>query len=808
MNVEQLFWDLFHASTEAEVDEVLSQHPELSAPEYWRPYGKNFSNFGVVENQQASPIPALVEKLVNSVDAILMRRCLEEGIDPRSPQAPRSIDEAVQRFFPGSSSWDLPTFRKQQAESIQIIADGPRMDTSLVIYDDGEGQRPEDFEETFLSLLRGNKNEIHFVQGKYNMGGAGAIAFCGKKRYQLVASKRWDGTGDFGFTLLRRHPLTEEERSNKKNTWYEYLVLDEKIPAFPIQELDLGLHNRVFTTGTVLKLYSYDLPAGSRSVISRDLNQSLNEYLFAPAVPILTVDQPERYPNDRNLQRELYGLVRRLEEDESKYVETYFSEELIDEEMGRIKATCYVFRPRIEGKSAKESKDTIQREFFKNNMAVLFSVNGQVHGHYTSEFITRSLKFQLLRDYLLIHVDCTDVRLEFRNELFMASRDRLKGGEESRNLRHRLADLLAKSQLKEIYKSRRASITVESSDTQDLLRNFTRNLPLQSDLVRLLGQTIKLEDRQNGRAPTKKRSKPSQQDTDEPAFLPQRFPSFFKIERKPNGGTPMVKVPLGGERTIRFSSDVEDHYFDRVTDPGELRIALLDIEPNNTSGGTRPGLPKRIEDVLNVIKSSPQQGSIRVAVNPTAIVNVGDAIKVKAELTGAGQSFEEIFFVKITDPEKKVKKQKGTDEPDTNIGLPKLVLVYKDEGKGEMTWDHLEANGIEMDHTAVVHPLIEEDVLSTIYINMDSRVLLHHRSKLTTEETISVAERRYISAVYFHTLFLYMITRNRHYTLTREENGQAKDVDVTEYIQDLFQSHYADFLLNFEIQELISVLES
>ena len=40
------------------------------------------------------------------------------------------------------------------------------MDTSLIIYDNGEGQHPEDFEKTFLSLLRGKKNEMHFVHGK------------------------------------------------------------------------------------------------------------------------------------------------------------------------------------------------------------------------------------------------------------------------------------------------------------------------------------------------------------------------------------------------------------------------------------------------------------------------------------------------------------------------------------------------------------------------------------------------------------------------------------------------------------------
>ena len=121
-------------------------------------------------------------------------------------------------------------------------------------------------------------------------------------------------------------------------------------------------------------------------------------------------------------QRRLYGMKRRLEEEGSKYVETFFSETYSDQTLGSAKITCYVFKPRIEGKNAQESKETIQREFFKNNLSVLFSVNGQAYGHYTSELITRSLKFSLLKGYLIIHVDCPHVNLEFRNELFMASR--------------------------------------------------------------------------------------------------------------------------------------------------------------------------------------------------------------------------------------------------------------------------------------------------------------------------------------------------------------------------------------------------
>ena len=138
-------------------------------------------------------------------------------------------------------------------------------------------------------------------------------------------------------------------------------------------------------------------------------------------------------------------------------------------------------------------------------MSVLFSIDGQVHGHYTSEFISRSLKIQLLKDCLLIHVDCTKIRTEFRNELFMASRDRLKKGEESTKLRDLLAKHLSKSRLKDINKERKASITGESKDAEELVRNITRNLPIRNELAKLLSQTFKLDDKRDGHRSEKAR---------------------------------------------------------------------------------------------------------------------------------------------------------------------------------------------------------------------------------------------------------------------------------------------------------------
>lgn len=810
MNLEKLFAQFYDADTEDELDSVI--HTIQGTPEIsWTPYGDNESFFGVIENQQASPVPALVEKITNSIDAILMRRCYEEGIDPKGSEAPNSVSDAIGSFFKTSQSWDLPGKRAIQAESIQILARGPRSDTSLVIYDDGEGQHPNDFGNTFLSLLRGNKNEIRFVQGKYNMGGAGAVVFCGKKRYQLVASKRFDKTGKFGFTIMRKHPLSTEEEKTRKNTWYEYLLIDGKIPAFDIDTLDLGLHNRVFTTGTVIKLYSYNLPSGSRSVISRDLNQSINEFLFEPALPVYTVDIKERYPKDINLERHLYGLKRRLEEDGSKYIRTFFSESHSDADIGSLKVTVYVFNPRIDGKSAKDTKGTINREFFKNNMSVMFSLNGQVHGGYTSEFITRSLKFNLLKDYLLIHVDCTNLKNSFRTELFMGSRDRLKNGEEGTYLRKLVADILTKGRLKEIYKEWKDSITTQSDSAEDLLKDFSSHLPMNKDLMRLLGNTFTLDMKDQKKDKNKKKDQKKKKEAakKEPPFNPKRFPSVFDIDLKSKGAdqVPLTKIPLGGEKTLSFSTDVEDQYFDRIEDPGDLKITVLSHSTNDTKGGKKPGEPKEPGAVIDVSISSPSKGKIRVNINPTEKLDVGDAIKISASLTSPDGDMEQIFVVQISDKEQKPKSTKEPNNDEDNIGLPRLQEVFEAPREGFKCWGELDF--VEMDYSTVMHPFVEGDKLDTIFVNMDSSVLKTYKSKLQSEVQLMAADKRYVSAVYFHTLFLYMISKNRKYEIRKpnlEDSTSLDDVDLSEYLKDIFDSYYSEFLLNFEMSTLIETL--
>lgn len=807
---ESLFNQLFQAKDEEELHAIIGMYPDIFADKNWKPLGGNFSNYGIVKNQQSNPIAALIEKVTNSIDAILTKQCKQLGIDPESAEAPQSMEEAVERFFP-RNDWDRPTFRRKQAEEIQIIADGkgPRTKaqypTSVIIYDNGEGQHPKDFPKTFLSLVSGNKNKVPFVQGKYNMGGSGAIVFCGKKRYQLIASRKYDQLGDFGFTLVREHPKREEDQS--KETWYEYFVINDEIPSFPITQLDLGLENRKFETGSIIKMYSYQFPKGY-SGFAQDVRQSVNEFLFDPALPMLTKDTEERYPNNNVLVADLYGLKRRLFDDDSGYIEYKFSEDFKDEDLfGEMKVTCFVFKTKVKDNDMKSTKENIDRNYFKNGMNVLFSMNGQVHGHYTSEFITRSLKMNLLKNYLLIHVDCTKMKYDFRKELFMASRDRLKDGEETQALRHYLSNKLSRKdgRLTEILNERKQAADIDTtSSTDDLLRNFTKNMAFDPELVKLLGQTFKLDLKKEEKSKQDSKPKVTKEREDRP-FHPNRFPTLFELSVKNDGETEVSKIPKGGEKTIKFQSDVVDDYFDRTDEPGDLQIAVLNIKRNETTGGTEPGTDLTVEEFFNVNKSSPNKGTIKLNLNPKDSLQVGDSVQMKVSLTAPGNDLEELFWVKIIDeqqPKEKTPKQEEENEP---LGLPQMVFTYDEVPEGmesAVTWDAAsEATGFDISIATTMVPATTGDNLEKVFINMDSSVLKKFKSKHKNPnaEQLELANRKYYSSVYFHTLFLYTITKNRGYQLQQKkaQSEEYDDVDLGQYLRDVFDNYYSTFILNF-----------
>ena len=273
--MEKLFQQVLGCNSENDLHELIIEDEYFKNPINWYPYGgKNKddrSNFGTFENQQAHSGAALVEKITNSIDALLLKRCKQENFDPKSKKSPKTIEEATEIFFniPKGDIGELPSGDRAQMarDNIQIIASGDGDKPDLMIYDYGEGQHPDNFKNTFLSIANNNKTDIAFVQGKYNMGSTGAVVFCGEYRYQLIASKMDQKVYEqqneynanlFGWTLVRRHILTEEENLKYGSSWYEYFAIDgDKIPRFKIDKLDIGLYdNKKFITGSFIKLFS------------------------------------------------------------------------------------------------------------------------------------------------------------------------------------------------------------------------------------------------------------------------------------------------------------------------------------------------------------------------------------------------------------------------------------------------------------------------------------------------------------------------------------------------------------------------
>ena len=57
-------------------------------------------------------------------------------------------------------------------------------------------------------------------------------------------------------------------------------------------------------------------------------------------------------------------------------------------------------------------------------------------------------------------------------------------------------------------------------------------------------------------------------------------------------------------------------------------------------------------------------------------------------------------------------------------------------------------------------------------------------------------------------MFLCTITQNLNYTVRRAvEDNPAQDVAVEDFVKEVLGNHYADFLLNFQMEELIAALE-
>ena len=568
----ELCMDLLRADTEKQVIDLLRQHDYWDNPGVWKPFGGTSANFSTIGNQSRNPDAALVEKLINSMDAVLMGECWSAGIRPNSPDAPRSIPEAVAQFFfnapsrsatLGHISYWSDAKRRELSQRITLSTTGARNRPSLTIVDDGEGQTPNYMPETLLSIDKQNKVKVHFVQGKFNMGGTGALRFCGQHKLQLVISRRNPdikpiNTGDessdqWGFTIVRR-----ELHQDARMSTYTYLApLSDGILRFDADSLPIfPYRNEAYVResewGTAIKLYEYKL-VGRSHILQRDgLLRRLDILLPKIALPVRLHECRDYEGGVGSFANTLNGLSVRLSDDRGHNLEGGFPTSTAFTINGQpMTAEVYAFK---SGRA-----DT-----YRKGEGIIFSVNGQTHGSLPRSFFRRrSVGMSRLEDSILVIVDCDGIDTRRREDLFMNSRDRMERGEFLNLIEKELESILKEHpSLRELRERRRRedveSKLANSKPFKEMLQSILDKSP---SLAHLLGRTGSLSD------PFRSRKIKSPQ-----KFSGKQHPTIFKFRDLDYGRELERTTAINMRSRIAFETDVVSNYFTRGQYPGKHEL--------------------------------------------------------------------------------------------------------------------------------------------------------------------------------------------------------------------------------------------
>lgn len=550
------------AKTESENELInLLKKENLWESDHWRNYGDNENNFSIIGNQQSSPDAALVEKLINSVDAVLMKEAAISGVEPTDELAPKNIEVAVSRFF-GVTGGRLSNIsareRTELSESISFVATGEKKIPNYSIIDLGEGQSPLSIPNTLLSLNKSNKLRIPFVQGKFNMGGSGVLQFCGKHNLQLIITKRHpelpidNASHLWGVTVVRREPPTQGKRSSS----YTYLAPNNKILNFESSSLDImpskdSAYGTPMRYGTFIKLFEYKIPGLTTNILF-DLYNRLSLLMPLIALPVRLYER--RKYKGHSLETTLSGLNVRLTEDKRDNIEEGFpisSSLTLEGEDMNLSIVAF-----------KNEKDVN----YKDNQGVIFTVNGQTHGSLSKSFYTRkSVGMGVVKDSLLIIVDCSNLSSVAREDLFMNSRDRLREGQLKKEIEKELEFLIKNHPMLREFREKRRNELVNNKLTDDkpltnIIENIMKTSPTLSRLF-ISGERL-----------SNPLSMKNVGESDAP-YIGKRFPTYFKIQQN-KGGIYTRTVPVNVKARIIFETDVTNDYFTRDNQPGNQQLLL------------------------------------------------------------------------------------------------------------------------------------------------------------------------------------------------------------------------------------------
>lgn len=711
---KEILLKLIKATSQEEVTHLINNHVFFKKAT-WYPYGGQPNNAGTIKAQSADPVGALVEKITNGIDALLIRMCWDKGIDPASESAPQNQNEAIQKFFGNNvSNFNLSDkeVREIASKTVRIISEGTPEKPTISVLDFGEGQHPKDFPKTFLSIGGSNKIKIKFAHGVYNQGGSAALKFCGNG-YQLIVSRRApnirNGEQDlWGFSLVR-----EQYRPGFKAEWYEYCIIDDAIPSFPYEPLKVSPDGSAFESGSFIRLYNYALKNPNLYITGqreKELAREINKRYFSMPLPIQINELRTQLRgwSEKNKVTRIYGLWRLLKKQ--------FSDSSIIKKVLTLKSELGVFKLREIEIAILSDESDAGKSYKSQSEKVFLSVNGQAQHAETVNFLKTDCLLPDLAPYMIVHIDLSNAGYQ-ANKIFHTARSGVIDIPEYDEFHDRLTDSIKGDEtLKELnreYKERKLrDAQPEDKDLSRYIGRLVKDNPFLASLLKA-GEEV----------PTEKPDGPKKD------YVGEYIPTFFDL------GKEEIEIPFNRYARLRIKTDAVNDYLLREKDKGEFCWNASDLVQINHYSLKDGHLPIRIEPAKDAKLGSQDIISFELT-RP-------DQDSLKADLKVTIGEFEE---PKINPP--------GPTKPPTKLAvkLPDRKLVPKDD------WEKFESvyGGTWTGQDIVKVQEDQEGI--TVYINKEPDVLTEfpkRNPRFASGDMMAAIQKRYIASVYLYAIAMF-----------------------------------------------------
>ncbi|TPK96605.1 hypothetical protein FJ934_08570 [Mesorhizobium sp. B2-4-12] len=694
MDSKKVCLSLLAAESELEVEKILTSIPEMQDSKNWRPLDGRETNFNVTSNQASDGGKALTELMTNMVDAVLLKHAYLKGVDPKGKKAPATMYQAVDQLVHKMHGGKLvnlgpndPWLKQFAQNNLAIGITGAKSKAEgLPCYsfaDNGEGQHPDEFETTFLSLSAGNKKSINFVQGKFNMGSSGVLRYCGRRWFKLIVSRRFDKSGPWGWTIMRRRP-TDADRMPVA----EYFVMPgDKIARFDAEELypyhtiEKKRYDRMhLNAGTIVKLYDYQV--GSRFLSFRGSRDALNENLVETILPFRILDlrqkpDPKRGP-DRALgvdPRPFYGMEFLLlnshkeegleGEDEASGEDRVFVGKFSYPNLGEVSISAIPLKRDIPGWLKPNN----------SNNRVFHAVNGQVQYKQTRGYLSNTCGFPALKDRVVLIVDASNLTFAAHNEVWKGDREHISNTLDGERYLEEVTKTIKESQALKDLQAKIASEELEraaKTEGNSLFQKLVDRDPSLAGLLSSRDPSIKLPASGGSKTGGKESGTAEE-------FEGSYSPSFIRLEERIAKNA--VEIPLGRSRPLGARTDAANDYLQRPDNPGRV---ILDPEIRK-----KFGVREHLKDGRLTLYLSP--GKEDVDIDDTFTFQIALHDEAMPEAVGSEEVRVLIVAAIDEDDENKVKpkpkpkpdvsggdKKAGDGEDAPTHGLPAVILLTKD----------------------------------------------------------------------------------------------------------------------------------